>query len=329
MIDGDDERDRIGELIRAAGKRSVPSEDERRRVLGAAHRAWQAKVRARRRNRWLALAASVGGVVVLAAGIAVWPERESETLAASVLRSSGAVEVQSVESGPWQALAARDATLAAGARVRSSASGRVSLDLNGISLRAGGATEFVLDSAARIDLVNGTIYVDSGSRTSGGGIEVATAFGELKDIGTQFEVRSLPERLRLRVREGRVLLSSPGLPNEIESTAGNELTVDEGGDIRRRPFPSVHADWAWAESLAVMPELNGRSAREVLAWIARETGRRLEYDDPAAELRARNAVLSGGGNVELAPLEALEVVSGTVSGLDVTLDEDVLSVRSP
>jgi ferric-dicitrate binding protein FerR (iron transport regulator) len=327
MTEGDHERDRVGELIRAAGRRPAPSEEDRRQVLEAARRAWQAKLRSRRRRRGLAIAASVAAVAVLGVGIDVWLEQQTESWTASLVRWEGTVEVLPAEGGPWRRLGQGDMALAEGARVRTSAGARASLDLNGVSLRTDETTEVVLDSPLRIELVNGAVYVDSGPRTSSSGIEMATAFGELRNIGTQFEARSSRDTLRLRVREGRVLLTPIASPRDIESVAGDELTVTEGGDVRRRAFPSVHADWAWAESLAVTPALDGVSARSVLTWVARETGRRLVFDDAIAELRARDAILSGGG-VELAPLEVLEVVIGTVDGLDYSLDDRVLAVRS-
>ena len=95
------------------------------------------------------------------------------------------------------------AAIAEGARVRTVGEGRAAFELaGGASLRASTATEWSFEGPRRIELAAGTLYVDSGTAAAGRGVEIVTAFGVVRDVGTQFEVRALSTGLRIRVREG-------------------------------------------------------------------------------------------------------------------------------
>jgi len=327
MTDSDPRQDPLGDLIRTVGKRPAPSEEDRRRVFAAARDAWQAKVRARSRRRWIyASAASIAAAAAVGIGLQSWLEPGAP--AATVVRLAGPVEIRPTGEDAWRALDTAYASVSAGARVRTASEGRVSFDLRGVSLRVDRETAIVFDSRDRVTLEEGTLYVDSGVGRGDARIEVATPYGVLEDIGTQFEVRSAESTLRLRVREGRVRLEPRNLPDAVESAAGEEVALTPSGEVRRRDFPPVHADWAWAEALAETPDLDGRTAHDLLRWVARETGRRLVFADAVAELRARNAVLGGRGPYRaLSPLEVLEIAVGTADGLEYTLNGDVLLVR--
>jgi hypothetical protein len=63
-----------------------------------------------------------------------------------------------------------------------------------------------------------------------------------------------------------------------------------------------------------------------LSWVARETGRRLIFEDARAELKARNAILSGRGQA-LTPLELLDVAVAATDGLEYALEDGELVVR--
>ncbi|MBN1240352.1 MAG: FecR domain-containing protein [Gammaproteobacteria bacterium] len=296
-------------------------------MFAAAHAAWQGKIRAaRRRRRILAAAASLAVAAVLAAAVALRLEPAPD--AAVVVRLAGTVEARPDGSDVWRAVGAAD-SVASGARLRTRQDGALSLDLKGVTLRVDETTTLVLESPRHVTLEGGAVYVDSGVATDGSGFSVATAFGVFEDIGTQFEIRSSEAALRLRVREGRVQLASSGLDERVEAVAGEELMVGATGGVRRRSFPPAHPDWSWAEALAATPELDGRSAYEALRWVARETGRRLVFADPAADLRARSAIMSGGrGDVHLTPEDVVQIVNGTVDGLECSLDPGAVVVRS-
>ena len=180
---------------------------------------------------------------------------------------------------------------------------------------AAGTVWFVLTSrpdrafAWAIELTAGTIYVDSGLGVRTNRFEIATTFGIVRDIGTQFEVSSSPAELRLRVREGLVQLYQDGPRAELSGVAGEQVRIDSFGAIDRASFSTYDPEWAWASALADVPETDGQPLLGFLSWVARETGRALRFQ-PGAEAQAQITILHGSAD-NLAPLDALEVMLKT------------------
>jgi ferric-dicitrate binding protein FerR (iron transport regulator) len=319
----DQQRDAVGHLIRAAGRRPAPRGEDYQRVYEASREAWHRKVRSSRRRRWwYAVAAALAAAAIGLVAVTQFSPPPTAALAAVL---QGRVELLADEG--WQPLAEVGAEIPAGARLRTVADGRAAFELaDGVSLRVNSATEWVFASRDRIELIAGMVYVDSGTGRPENGIEISTAFGVIRDIGTQFEVMALMTRLRVRVREGLVSLQLADEPEPVETAAGEQLLVDMGGAVQRRAVRADAAEWAWAQALAEPLRIEGRSAFDVLGWVARETGKRLVFEDANAELRARNAILSGSSR-NLTPMEALDVVVATSGGLDYVLSEGTIIIR--
>jgi ferric-dicitrate binding protein FerR (iron transport regulator) len=285
------------------------------------------KVHASRRRRvfWLALAAGAAAAAI-GSFLLLLPSAPLPAVAdVSLLR--GGVERWSEGARRWEPLAA-DAALSVGARLRTAANGGVTISVfPGISVRADGATRWSITAATRLELEAGTLYIDTGrSSASAAAIEIATAHGVVRDLGTQFEVRALSSELRLRVREGLVQLEPMATPVRYETSAAEELRLFADGAVERRPIATDGVEWAWAEALAAPLELDGGSAFEALQWVARETGKRLVFEDANAELLARRAIIHGS-SAGLEPLQVLEVVMATSAGLDYSVGDGVLVIR--
>jgi hypothetical protein len=78
--------------------------------------------------------------------------------------------------------------------------------------------------------------------------------------------------------------------------------------------------------MAQAPEIDGRPATELFAWVARETGRRLRYASPEVEQRAATVILHG--NIRhLAPLAALDAMLATTD-LEYALIGDTMEIRA-
>lgn len=303
----DRERDLLGEIIQAAGRRPAPSAADYGEVLAASHAAWQDRVRKVRRRRVnYALAASLAAaLVVVAAGNLLLQPRQAIAVA-MVLQ--GATEILAPDAELWRPLDRTDA-LYPGTQIRTLANGRISLDLPlGTSLRVHSNTRLSLESANRIALARGTVYLDSGPGVRTTQFAVDTTHGTVLDIGTQFEVASEAMTLRIRVREGRVQVAQTGSAG-LRAEAGQQLMVRGAGAVERSLVASDAAVWGWTEALAPAQAIDGRSAYDVLVWVARETGRELRFEDPTVERQARDAILRG--NQQLSPAEALEVAAAT------------------
>jgi len=302
------ERDVLGEIIQAAGRRPAPRREDYDDVLSASRAAWQQKVGwVRRRRRSYALAASVAAAALLVTASLQWFQPRQAIAVAMVLQ--GATEILAPDSDSWRPLSRADA-LYPGTQLRTVGGGRIALDLSlGTSLRINAGTRLTLESDERIALARGTIYLDSGPGVQTKQIVVATAHGNVRDIGTQFEVASEALTLRVRVREGRVEIDDAANGTGIRADAEEQVMLRGAGPVERTTIARDAAVWSWTEALAPAQAVNGRSAYDVLNWVARETGRRLRFADAAAELQARGSILQG--NQELSPAEALQVATTT------------------
>ena len=182
----------------------------------------------------------------------------------------------------------------------------------------------MLDAPGRLYLQRGTAYVDSGPRPARAGIEVVTPAGTARDLGTQFELQVAGTALRLRVREGAVAIDHGG--RSLTGQAGEEVSIDAFGGVLRATIPPDDPAWQWAEAIAPMPDMDGQPAATLIAWVARETGRRLRYESPLVEQRAGTVILHGEIR-HLAPMEALEAMLATTD-LRVELDGNTMEIRA-
>ena len=308
MITG---RDVLGELVSAAGRRTAPPREDYEYVLSAARQAWQRKLRSRRRRGWAliitatVMAASVGGIAFF-----LWMPRDAVPIVATTEVVHGNAAIRFPQDAPWRPLRDGD-DVAAGSRLRTGAAAGLALELEGgISVRLDRQSELELASSRAMRLIAGTVYVDCGPSRFVGGLRVETHMGTVTDVGTVFEIRSGPDSLRIRVREGRIQLDASGRSAHFESAAGDELALGPRGAVLRRDFPATDSAWAWAEALATAPDVEGRPLVQFLAWVARETGRRLQFQGPDVEAHAREVVLHGKTR-DLAPLQALDLMLST------------------
>jgi ferric-dicitrate binding protein FerR (iron transport regulator) len=314
--------DLVASLIRAAGRRTEPPVDAYQQVLTAVTAAFREKAAKRRARTWV-LWAAAASVATLA--IALWlPWNTSSTQAqvATVARVIGSVELAG--DGGWKPMTEAGGALANGARLRTLAGGSVALALDGgASLRLAAATEVQMDGPRRVLLRSGTLYLDN-KGSVGTGYQIETPAGTARDVGTQFELHVADRVLRLRVREGRVEIDRAG--QLLTGSAGEQLEIDVLGGVTRSSIAATDMAWQWTESVAPAPDIDGQPAAVLLAWVARETGRRLHYESAVVETRAATVILHG--NIRhLAPLAALDVMLATTD-LEYTLIGDTMEIRT-
>jgi len=293
--------DDIAGVIRAAGRRPVPPEAAYEQVLSAATATWNSKVRRRRQNIWLGrLAATVAAVSL---GLGVWfGFNDTPVTVARVTLVRGEVQILG-EDARWQPLLPGNPVMGAG-EIRTLGDAGSALRLSsGVQLRVAADTQLRLLTANEIELKSGRLYVDSDRFSVGDDLRLFTAFGEVRDIGTQFQVDVDSNQLRVRVREGQVSINRGGV--YVKGAIGEELNIDRQGQVERNPIATHGEPWHWAESLADPFEPQQRTLRELLNWVARETGYALKMD--ASAERSCAAEKLSGRAIELTPLEALEV----------------------
>ena len=322
LQDHRDNADLVASLIRAAGRRTEPPEEAYRQVRAAAADAFRRKTAKRHERTWL-LWAGAAGIAAFAIGLMLqWkpPVAERDPIA-RIERAIGSVE--QATGDVWSPLGEATVAFTRGTKIRTLAGGIAGLKLaGGTSLRLAADTEIMLDTPPQLYLQRGTIYLDHAVGT-GKGYRIETPAGTARDVGTQFELKVAGKALRLRVREGRVEIDRAG--QLLAGAAGEQLELDVQGAVTRSSIAATDAAWQWAEAVAPAPDIDGRPASVLLAWVARETGRQLHYQSTAVESRATNVILHG--NIRhLAPLAALDVMLATTD-LEYALVGDTMEVR--
>jgi ferric-dicitrate binding protein FerR (iron transport regulator) len=302
-------------LLRAAGPRVAVSSERAARVRWAVRGAWRAHNRRRAvRRRLLVASALVGVAALLVVGVQVaLPDRSVAPLGApaAIVEAidgsvSGLERTDAVQVGQW---------------IETGQEGRVALRIEGdTSVRIDVDSRLRLMSSSVIELAAGAVYLDTGRED--GSVEIRTALGTARDVGTQFEVRLADHSLRLRVRTGVVELSDR--TRSISGRAGTEITLT-ATDAVMRPIAPNSPEWAWVARVSPPLQMDGVSLAAFLARVAREQGWSVEYDDAALAREAEMIVLHGSAS-DLAPHEAAEVAI-TTSGLRYRLEQGTLVVH--
>jgi hypothetical protein len=262
-----------------------------------------------RRAAWTLLAAAS---LLLAITLAWWGRSgEPAAPAGPVVATAEAVTGTTSDGAPVDA----GQPLRAGSLVETDDDGHGALRLSsGVALRIAAGSRVRLAASGVLDLERGALYVDTdgalsgkataGQATAGGtarsAVEIRTALGNARDIGTRFEVRMLdggPAGLRVRVRDGEVRVQLDGEGGTYTGTytaaGGSQLTVRADGEIERQPIAAYGDDWAWTAAAAPSLDVDGRTVREVLDWAAHESGLELHFDSAATEAAAASAIVHG------------------------------------
>jgi FecR-like protein len=325
----DPERDnQIARLLKLAGRRPAPSADARLRAREAAQAEWRQVLKVRGRQRLLKaiVAAAIVGVV---GGIAwMWAHRDApvdRSEVATLQKVIGAVRVLEGSLGAPAAMASTNGRIRAGDRLETGERGGAALRFfGGPSIRLNAGTSVTVESSSRLHLHTGAIYVDSDPQRGPTSLVVVTAFGDVRHLGTQFELAQTVGGLDVRVREGEVSIETGN--GRLIAAAGEALLVRADRPVERRRVATSGPAWAWIGTMAAAFTLDGSTVPAFLQWVSREEGLRWEYADAAARRVGDRAVLHG--SIEgLTPAEALLAVL-PAAGLTSTRDGDRLIIRA-
>lgn len=327
----------IQSLLAGAGRRPEVPERDLAVIRAAARAEWQELVAGRRKRgvvarRLVPLTAAAGLLLVLGWW---WRAHHSPIVAtpiATVELLKGGVRVQDPpDPGPERIRRLTEGeTLVAGTTLVTAGSqspGLVALTLSGgESLRLAAGTRVRLVEPARVALETGTIYVDSQRPIAqGAGLEIATALGTVRELGTQFEVRVAAHEavaLRVRVRDGAVAVVR-GAESHAVAT-GEELRVQRDGAVERGTIDPHGAAWQWVLDAAPRLGIERLPLAAFLEWVSRETGWEIRYAPP--ELAVSAGTITVTGIEGLAPDEAVRVAL-PASGLEYRLEDGILLIE--
>jgi hypothetical protein len=302
--------DDVAPLLHLAGPRPRLPEERVAPIRTAAREVFrrQARRMARRRRIGWAVGAGLAASLLLTVGLVVRGPagRHSQQPVAIFEVRSGAVAATDTMGRP-----ARLQTVLAGTVVTTGAGGRAAVRLpSGPAVRIDAESSVRFDSSRAMTLERGALYVDSGAaRPRDSGIEIATALGSVRDVGTQFEARLLQEpvsaSLRIRVREGKVLVTHGS--EEHQARAGGELLLHANGSLQRKEVAIYGSGWDWVQHVAPALAIEGVSLADFLRWVSRETGLRWRFAEPRAGKAPEDIILHGSID-GLTAEEALTVV---------------------
>ncbi len=274
----------VGALLRAAGRRPQPPPAMEAEVRAAVEAEWRSMAQSRARRARVTTWAMAAGVAVVAVG--VWIARplympDSGPVAA-MARVEGTVEVRTGGNKDWAPLPA-NAELREGDEVRTGSAGRAAVRLaSGVELRLDNTTRVALNDVRHARLRRGGVYVDSGASGADASrdLELDTAAGTVRHLGTQYQARVTNGVLTVGVREGLVAIETGG--HETVGRAGQVVTL-QGGQATTAELAANAEAWNWASSIAPPFAIEGRTVHEFLTWAGRETGRQVVYASPEAE----------------------------------------------
>ena len=319
--------DTLERLLRLAGPRRVGDAERARRVHDAVHDAWRDSIESRSRagRRGLTL-----GAVVLAAAAAVviavfLPQRKSPIVPPPPPRSAArlvaATDVIASLDDPRSAVRVGDEAMVGSAVETGGGVLATFAFAGGGEIRLNEATTVRFTGPREVHVDRGAIYFDSGSRS--GSFTVNTPVGVVRDVGTRFEVALRDGSWRVRVRDGLVQYDGT---TRHEASAGRELIVEPSGSVVERTASIYGADWDWVTRAAPAFQVEGKRLAAFLEWVARESGRRVEFSSD--ELRRTSAATILHGSIEhLTPDEALDVILPTC-GLSSRIDSQRVVVSA-
>jgi len=328
--EADAEETEIRALVERAGPRPVVAAEDLESVRRAAREQWRQLVRAEkerarfvRRRTALAVAASLLLAVALGWWLMPEPGGRAPQVVASVELVRGDVRLNGVPAP-------------LGAEVSAGAVLEIGAEASGAALRLAGSQSVRFDAETRVrlttesgfELERGAMYVDTRGAATGTAVEVATAFGSVRDVGTQFLVRVSARdaaRIRVLVREGEVVFERPS--DSYSAVAGAELILPlDSDEVETDAIESHGGAWDWVEGLAPAMDIEGARLSDYLEWVSRETGRELRYGDESLAASARTITLSGS-ITGLTPEESLSILPG--SGLDHRIENGWLLIERP
>jgi ferric-dicitrate binding protein FerR (iron transport regulator) len=318
----------IESLLKLAGERDRPSAAGTARAREAARESWaralevtSASSASRARRRWPFVLAAAAVLVVVAFAWPWWRMTAPAGIVASVAHVEGDVRL----TGGGGRLEAAG-TLRSGDTLITG-EGLVALTLGDtLSLRVGRSSRLRFDRDGHVTLIEGAVYVDSGGLQPGAALRIATPVGEVRHVGTQFQVQVRERLTRVQVREGRVVMTMKGA-SPLDLAAG-DLAETDGRALRlERGVASFGAEWEWAAMTGMVFDIENRPLSELLAWLAREHGWQLRHADTSLVARVQEIRLHGS----MRGLDGRAMIERAtwVTGVPLSVREGILWVGEP
>ena len=283
------------DLLGHASPRPAPSTADTDGARTAVRAEWLNITHKRRRQRRIvtfAAAASIFLALAIVVNLTSMPV-VSAVPVASIDKSIGSIYVLGEQS-----------RLQATGNLSSIAAGQtiVTGEDSGLGLMWGGGGSLRIDANSRIsfvsvnaiELAKGRVYFDS--MDTDVALEIKTAFGSVRHLGTQYIASIDKQALRVSVRDGRV--SVDGLYYDEIAEEREQLTLSGSARPEVLSILPYGDEWTWIEATAPLSSFDGKTVFEFLQWVARETGFEIEFDNEEIEQIALTETVSGEVDAE-------------------------------
>lgn len=325
--DRSEDRDPIARVLKAAGSRPQPDPDKKAAFKQTLHSEWHRATASRRHRQvvwWGAAAAGIAAVLVVGwlRPYGIGNGTVATHVVGQVVRTEGDVRSSLTSNASVSDDVSDGAQILAASVLETSNTGRVALELDtGSSVRLDRDTRVVVVAERSLVLERGAVYVDADSQKTGP-VAIQTLHGEVRDIGTQFQVRVEGAAIRVMVREGEVLIN--GARSQMTARTGEALFVAGNGRAERTTISRYAPEWEWTSQVAPPFDLEGSTVQRFLDWVAREKGWRWRFVDDDTSRRAVD-IVAHGSIEDYSPEEALDIVLPTC-GLSYVRESDEVIV---
>ena len=307
------EEEQLQALLREAGRRPQPPEDKRQEWEVLFRRELDIAVTTKRRQRRTSYAATAAVAVLLAGVFLLFsPQLQQPIVVATVATTVDGN--QTFYNGDKLPSLVEGSSVHVGQTIRTAGEGMLALSYRRADVRLNRDTT-VRFHAARIELIDGSIYVDTGGEGEHGALPVviSTTFGSFSHTGTQFMVTlDDTQGVVAAVREGIIMLLTDDDQKQFNADEDGPrvVRVSRAGSIEDYAADRHGELWAWVLQSSPGKVINGLSADEILNWIAREMGLELRYANPDAKQAAEDAMQVTNDDA-VGPQQALEWVDRT------------------
>lgn len=315
-------------VLETAQPRYQPDATVKKEVFVKLHEEWQDLIAAKRRRK-RSMAFGIAASAIVAVSLLMVAQTSMFQRApdpfGQIVRSNGnglTVRYGSLDTS----FPAEEEHLVEGARISTASDTRVLVRLSGGgTLRFDQNTRVELMSGSTIRLRVGAVYFDSRGRdaaSTAAPLSIVTPAGTVTHLGTQYMARVDQSGTAVGVREGSVSIRSPS--TSMTAGAGEMIRFDRRNRATDERLSAHAPAWDWVMAIAPRIPSERSSVAEILDWIARESGRRVEYENGAGQAAAREMV---AGLPDLPPLIALDALDHAAALVEITQTESLIRVR--
>ncbi len=285
----------IEKLLKAAGPLVKSDENMMNDIRSEVENTWLEVVAKRKARRyWVysgSMAASIVALtmLVLSLQISIFDDKASingaQIAQVVMFDGSGTINDSGLHHGR---------TLVSGDHIQTE-SGHLTIQLYDQTLVVLSAnTDLTLSNHNTLQLTAGKIYLDSPDINTS--VTVITPWGNVRDIGTQYEVAVSANELQLAMRSGKVVmeLDDKTLYASVFEGLGDVVSVDTNNDIQKSTMSPSDPYWSWTHKALSDFDVNNQSVFEVLEWVHRVTGKNIVFATDDVQRLAHETTLAGG-----------------------------------